>query len=105
LWNTKYSHRQLNRTLWSRTGTGASPAPFQTRITQHYLHSNAVGNLWAISYSLRPSLALDAAFDHGLTTTSTHWEEFIGFTYFACRIGSGQNSVPTTRATNEATSE
>jgi hypothetical protein len=49
--------------------------------TQPYLHSNAVGNLWAISYSLRRNLVLDAGFDHGLTTTSTHWEGFIGFTY------------------------
>jgi len=24
---------------------------------------------------------VDAGFDHGLTNTSTHWEEFIGFTY------------------------
>jgi hypothetical protein len=62
---------------WSR----GQSCPFQTRITQPYLHSNAVGNLWAVSYSLRPSLALDAGFDHGLSTTSTHWEEFIGFTY------------------------
>jgi hypothetical protein len=49
--------------------------------TQPYLHSNAVGNLWAISYPLRWNLVLDAGFDHGLTATSTHWEEFIGFTY------------------------
>jgi hypothetical protein len=49
--------------------------------TQPYLHSNAVGNLWAISYPLRRNLVLDAGFDRGLTTTSTHWEEFIGFTY------------------------
>jgi hypothetical protein len=49
--------------------------------TQPYLHSNAVGNLWAISYSLRQNQVLDAGFDHGLTMTSTHWEEFIGFTY------------------------
>ena len=49
--------------------------------TQPYLHSNAVGNLWAVSYPLRRNLVLDAGFDRGLTTTSTHWEEFVGFTY------------------------
>jgi hypothetical protein len=49
--------------------------------TQPYLRSNAVGNLWAISYPLRRNLVIDAGFEHGLTTTSTHWEEFIGFTY------------------------
>ena len=47
---------------------------------QPYLHSNAVGSLWAISYPLRRNIVLDAGFDHGLTTTSTHLEEFIGFT-------------------------
>jgi hypothetical protein len=49
--------------------------------TQPFLRSYAVGNLWAISYPLRRNLVVDAGFDHGLTTTSTHWEEFIGFTY------------------------
>lgn len=49
--------------------------------TQPYLRSYAVGNLWAISYPLRRNLVVDAGFDHGLTNTSTHWEEFIGFTY------------------------
>jgi len=49
--------------------------------TQPYLRSNAVGNLWAVSYPLRPNLVVDVGFDHGFTTTSTHWEEFVGFTY------------------------
>lgn len=49
--------------------------------TQPYLKSNAVGNLWAIAWSLRPNLVIDGGFDHGLTNTSTQWEEFIGFTY------------------------
>jgi hypothetical protein len=49
--------------------------------TQPFLRSYAVGNLWAISYALRRNLVLDAGFDRGLTSTSTHWEEFIGFTY------------------------
>ena len=53
--------------------------------TQPYLRSNAVGNLWAISYPLRRNLVIDAGFDHGLTTTSTHWEEFVGFTYLLPR--------------------
>jgi hypothetical protein len=49
--------------------------------TQPFLRANAVGSLWAISYPLRGNLVIDAGFDHGLTTTSTHWEEFVGFTY------------------------
>jgi hypothetical protein len=49
--------------------------------TQPYLRSNAVGTLWALSYPLRPNLVIDGGFDRGLTNTSTHWEEFIGFTY------------------------
>jgi hypothetical protein len=49
--------------------------------TQPYLKSNAVGNLWALSYSVRRNLVVDAGFDHGFTSTSTRWEEFVGFTY------------------------
>jgi hypothetical protein len=48
--------------------------------TQPYFSSNAVGNLWSLSYPLRRNLVIDGRFDHGFTTSSTHWEEFIGFT-------------------------
>jgi hypothetical protein len=49
--------------------------------TQPFLKSYAVGNLWAVSYPFRRNLVVDVGFDHGLTSTSTRWEEFIGFTY------------------------
>jgi hypothetical protein len=49
--------------------------------TQPYFKSNAVGNLWALSYAVRRNLVIDGGFDHGFTSTSTHWEEFVGFTY------------------------
>ena len=49
--------------------------------TQPFLRSNAVGNLWAVSYSARKTLVFDAGFNHGLTGTSTSWEGFVGFTY------------------------
>ena len=49
--------------------------------TQPLTHGNAVGNLWAVSYPLRRNLVVDAGFDHGLTSTSTQWEGFAGFTY------------------------
>jgi hypothetical protein len=51
------------------------------RFTQPFLRSNAVGNLWAISYTARRNLVLDGGFEKGLTNTSTHWEAFGGFTY------------------------
>jgi hypothetical protein len=51
------------------------------RFSQPFLHGNAIGNLWAISYSTRKNLVFDAGFDKGLTSTSTHWEAFVGFTY------------------------
>ncbi len=51
------------------------------RFTQPFLKSNAVGNLWALSYSARDTLVFDAGFDRGLTHTSTRWEAFAGFTY------------------------
>jgi hypothetical protein len=49
--------------------------------TQPLSRGNAVGNLWALSYPLRKNLVVDAGFDRGLTSTSTQWEEFAGFTY------------------------
>jgi hypothetical protein len=51
------------------------------RFTQPFLRSNAVGNLWALSYAARKNLVFDLGFDKGLTGTSTHWEAFAGFTY------------------------
>lgn len=51
------------------------------RFTQPFLHSNAIGNLWAASYAARKNLVFDAGFEKGLTGTSTHWEAFAGFTY------------------------
>lgn len=51
------------------------------RFTQPFLRSNAVGNLWALNYNWKKNLVLDAGFDRGLTSTSTQWEVFTGFTY------------------------
>jgi len=48
---------------------------------QPLTHSYAVGNLWSASYPVRKNLVIDAGLDHGLTSTSTHWEGFGGFTY------------------------
>jgi hypothetical protein len=51
------------------------------RFSQPFLHGNAIGNLWALSYSARKNLVFDAGFDKGLTGTSMHWEAFAGLTY------------------------
>ena len=51
------------------------------RFSQPFLRSNAVGNLWAVSYALRRNLVFDVGFNHGLSSTSTRWEAFAGFTY------------------------
>lgn len=48
-----------------------------------YYGYRAAGILWALGYSLRPNLVLDAGLDHGLTATSTHWQGLAGFTYLA----------------------
>ena len=53
--------------------------------TQPFLRGRAVGNLWALNYNLRRNLVLDAGFNRGLTTTSTRWEVFAGFTYLLPR--------------------
>ena len=49
--------------------------------TQPFLRGNAVGNLWALSYSASKDLVFDGGFQRGLTSTSTQWEVFAGFTY------------------------
>ena len=49
--------------------------------TQPFLRSNTVGNLWALNYNMRKNLVLDGGFNRGLTSTSTRWEAFAGFTY------------------------
>ncbi len=49
--------------------------------TQPFVRGDAVGNLWAAAYSLQPNLVFDAGFNHGLTSTSTQWTGFGGFTY------------------------
>jgi hypothetical protein len=49
--------------------------------TQPFLRSNAIGNLWALGYVARKTLVFDVGVNRGLTSTSTHWEGFIGFTY------------------------
>jgi hypothetical protein len=49
--------------------------------TQPLTSGNAVGNLWAVSYPIRKNLVVDAGFNHGLTSSSTQWEGFAGFTY------------------------
>ena len=49
--------------------------------TQPFLKANAIGSLWALTYAPRGNLVLDVGFNRGLTTTSTRWEVFAGFTY------------------------
>jgi hypothetical protein len=49
--------------------------------TQPFLRGNAIGDLWAVSYAARKTLVLDAGYNRGLTSSSTRWEAFLGFTY------------------------
>lgn len=49
--------------------------------TQPFSNGNAVGNLWTLSYAARKNLVIDAGFNRGLTSSSTQWEGFAGFTY------------------------
>ena len=53
--------------------------------TQPFLAGDAVGNLWALNYNAKKNLVLDAAFNRGLTSTSTRWEFLAGFTYLLPR--------------------
>lgn len=48
---------------------------------QAVLHAHLVDLLVAPSYQLRPNLVVDFGFSRGLTSTSTRWQSFAGFTY------------------------
>jgi hypothetical protein len=62
-------------------GKGFSVTGEIWHFSQPFLQSNAVGTLWALSYSVRNNLVVDGGFNRGLTSTSTQWEAFVGFTY------------------------
>jgi hypothetical protein len=53
--------------------------------TQPLTHGCAVENLWSASYAVRRNLVVDFGLDHGLTSMSTDWEGFAGFTYLLPR--------------------
>jgi hypothetical protein len=43
--------------------------------------ANLVGALLALGYQIGNDWVLDCGFEHGLTSTSTQWQSFAGFTY------------------------
>ncbi|HET9183764.1 MAG TPA: hypothetical protein VFP59_16660 [Candidatus Angelobacter sp.] len=49
--------------------------------TQPFLRGNAAGFLTGPAYTVTPRLVLDIGLNRGLTSTSTRWEFFTGFTY------------------------
>ena len=49
--------------------------------TQPFQSGHAAGFLFAPTYTAKPNLVFDAGFNRGLTSTSTRWEFFMGFTY------------------------
>lgn len=53
--------------------------------TQPFLRGHAAGFLTGPAYAVTPKLVLDIGFNRGLTSTSTRWEFFSGFTYLLPR--------------------
>jgi hypothetical protein len=49
--------------------------------TQPFQNGHAAGFLFGPTYTPRPNLVFDTGFNRGLTSTSTRWEVFLGFTY------------------------
>jgi hypothetical protein len=49
--------------------------------TQPFQDGHAAGFLFGPTYTPRPNLVFDVGFNRGLTSTSTRWEFFLGFTY------------------------
>ena len=57
--------------------------------------ANGVNLLFASVYSIHPNLILDAAFEHGLTSSSTQWQGSFGFTYLLPhRLWKDRHPVP-----------
>ena len=59
----------------------SQPLVHATSVGLNVPRANLVGALLAFSYQLRPNLVLDCGFEHGITSTSTRWQSFAGFTY------------------------
>ncbi|WP_128912633.1 transporter [Granulicella sibirica] len=90
---SKALHQKLELTgeLWHFS----QPLVTATRSGTASPRSNAVGTLWALGYTLRPNVVLDAGLNHGLTSTSTDWQGFAGFTYvFPHRLWPHQDNLP-----------
>ena len=49
--------------------------------TQPFQNGHAAGFLFGPTYTPHPNLVFDIGFNRGLTSTSTRWEVFMGFTY------------------------
>lgn len=59
------------------------------------MRANSVDLLLAGVYSVRPNFVLDAAFEHGFTSTSTQWQGSFGFTYvLPHRLWKDKHPVP-----------
>jgi len=81
--NASVKKAQLGQSL-SISHTLAGPLSISGEVwhfNQPFAHGHAVGSLWALGYSVHRNLVLDAGFNRGITSTSTRWEAFAGFTY------------------------
>jgi hypothetical protein len=85
---TELVHGPVRRAQFGQTLSISHPLPHRFSVsvelwhfTQPFLRGNAIGNLWAVGYTARKTLVFDAGFNRGLTSTSTRWEAFVGFTY------------------------
>ena len=61
------------------------------RFSQPFLHGNAIGNLWAVSYAARKTLVFDAGFDKGLTARPRTGKPSLA-SLICCRTGCGAGS-------------
>lgn len=89
---TELEQGPIRRGQFGQSLTISHPVPHRLTVsgeiwhfTQPFLRSNAVGNLWALSYTAHKTLVFDTGFNRGLSNTSTRWEVFAGFTYLLPR--------------------
>jgi hypothetical protein len=88
IFNEQISDDAVHRAQFGQTLSISHPLPHKFTMgtelwhfTQPFSRSHAAGLLVAPSVAVKPNLVFDAGFNRGLTSTSTRWEVFAGFTY------------------------
>jgi hypothetical protein len=89
---TKQQRAQFAQTLSISHPIGSFTVSGEVwHFAQPLAHSCAAGNLLSASYSVEKNLVVDVGFDHGFTSTFTHWG--VPVSRIFCPIDFGANGT------------